>query len=114
MEDPTPNTPTLPRRQKAQSLEDIILQLRPITKVSYEPFEVNLDRQQEHFYLLFFLKNHTHSTISVCFSPTTFSDYYYEYKSIRKHTKTTYSGGKDARIDRFTCGGAIMFVGAII
>jgi hypothetical protein len=35
--DDTPNPPTQPKRQKAQSLEDILLKLRPITSVSYEP-----------------------------------------------------------------------------
>jgi hypothetical protein len=38
MED-TSNPPTQPKRQKAQSLQDILLQLRPITSVSYEPFQ---------------------------------------------------------------------------
>ena len=37
IEDPTPNPLTQPTRQKAQSLEDIFLQLGPITRVSYEP-----------------------------------------------------------------------------
>ena len=38
MED-TSNPPTQPKRQKAQSLEDILLKLGPITSVSYEPFQ---------------------------------------------------------------------------
>ena len=38
MED-TPNLPTQPKEQKAQSLKDILLKLGPITNVSYEPFQ---------------------------------------------------------------------------
>jgi len=34
-----PNPPTQPIGQKAQSLEDILLELGPITSVSYEPFQ---------------------------------------------------------------------------
>jgi hypothetical protein len=37
MEDSS-NLPTQPKRQKAQSLEDILLKLGPITSISYEPF----------------------------------------------------------------------------
>ena len=38
MED-TSNPPTQPKMQKAQSLEDILLKLGPITSISYEPFQ---------------------------------------------------------------------------
>ena len=37
--DDTSSLPTQPKRQKAQSLEDILLELRLITGVSYEPFK---------------------------------------------------------------------------
>jgi len=37
--DDTSSLPTQPKRQKAQSLEDILLKLGPITSVSYEPFK---------------------------------------------------------------------------
>jgi hypothetical protein len=37
--DDASNPPTQPKRQKAQSLKDILLQLGPITGVSYEPFK---------------------------------------------------------------------------
>ena len=42
MEDPTSNSPTQPTQskgQKAQSLKDIILKLRPITSISYKLFQ---------------------------------------------------------------------------
>ena len=39
MEDPISDPPTQPKRQKAQSLEDILLELGPITSISYEPFQ---------------------------------------------------------------------------
>jgi hypothetical protein len=35
----TSSSPTQPNRQKAPSLEDILLELGPITGVSYEPFK---------------------------------------------------------------------------
>jgi hypothetical protein len=34
-----PNPPTQPTRQKAQSFEDILLKLEPITSISYKPFQ---------------------------------------------------------------------------
>ena len=37
--DDTSSLPTQPKKQKAQSLEDILLQLGPITNVSYQPFK---------------------------------------------------------------------------
>ena len=38
MED-TSSPPTQPKKQTAQSLQDILQKLRPITSVSYEPFQ---------------------------------------------------------------------------
>jgi hypothetical protein len=35
----TPDLPPQPKKQKAQSLEDILLSLGLITSVSYEPFQ---------------------------------------------------------------------------
>ena len=37
--DDTSSPPTQAKRQKAQSLEDILLKLGPITSVSYKPFK---------------------------------------------------------------------------
>jgi hypothetical protein len=39
MEDTSSRPPTQPKKQTAQSLQDILLKLGPITNVSYEPFQ---------------------------------------------------------------------------
>ena len=101
MED-TSNPPTQPKRQKAQSLEDILLKLGPTTSVSYKPFQCE-PRQTAKALLP--SKTTPIRLFQLVFHPRPPSNDYYEYKSIREYTETTYSRGKGTRMDGSACGG---------
>ncbi|KAF8847383.1 hypothetical protein BDZ45DRAFT_330196 [Acephala macrosclerotiorum] len=71
--DDIPSPPTQPKKQKAQSLEDILLQLGPITDVSYEPFKCEASQLARALLLTSFPRNaRSFDYFSLFFTPDLF------------------------------------------
>ena len=65
--------PTQSTKQKAQSLEDILLQLGPITSVSYEPFQSESRQAAKALLLTSFPRNpYPFDYFSLFFTPDLF------------------------------------------
>ena len=72
--DDTSNPPTQSKKQKAKSLEDILLKLRPITSISYEPFNYEPKRPAKALLPASFLskKPYPFDYFSLFFTPDLF------------------------------------------
>jgi hypothetical protein len=69
MEHPSSDLPTEPKRQKARSLKDILLEFGPIREVSYEPFKIKAKRLAKPLlYSTFLTKPHPYDYFTLFFT----------------------------------------------